>query len=303
MARYVPLARRGFTLVELLVVIAIISTLMGLLLPAVQSAREAARRNTCSNNISQLAKALIAFDGKHQFVPGWSNKAITSTSGTTYPPWSVMILPGIERRDIYNLMDSGTVPPVSQLEIFNCPSSPPPDPGLNPIAYAGNCGLPTNGTPKRGDGVMFNTSILKIGMDYVGGGDGCSNTLALSEKCGANVTVFPRWNGNDVAVWTSGTWVTSGTSGISYSTSVYPLGFVLSGTLPGRFLNSRETYGSSSFPSSNHPGGVVAAFCDGHMRFLADTIAGPVLSQLMTSKTLDATAGYSALPPLSDADY
>lgn len=55
---------RGFTLVELLVVIAIIGTLVGLLLPAVQSAREAGRRNSCLNNQNQLGKSVIAFDGQ-----------------------------------------------------------------------------------------------------------------------------------------------------------------------------------------------------------------------------------------------
>ena len=299
-----PATRRGFTLVELLVVIAIISTLMGLLLPAVQSAREAARRNTCSNNISQLAKALIAYDGKHQFLPGWKNRAVCTTGTTRFPPWSVMILPEIERRDIYTLMDAGSDPPAVQIEIFNCPSSPPANSSGNPIAYAGNCGSPLS--PKRGDGVMFDTGTLKIGFDYVSGGDGCSNTLALSEKCGSLVDVFPRWDGigtTGTGSWNAGAWTTSGTAPIIYSTAMQPLGFVLSGTTAGRYINGRETNSQSSFPSSNHPGGVVAAFCDGHMRFLSDTISGPVLSQLMTSKTLDSTAGYNLLPPLSDADY
>ena len=123
MLRHQPKTRRAFTLVELLVVIAIISTLMGLLLPAVQNAREAGRRNTCMNNMSQITKAVMAFDGKRQYVPGWRNNVKwtngTGTTGTNTVPWPVMILPELERRDIYSLVESGTTAASSQLEILN----------------------------------------------------------------------------------------------------------------------------------------------------------------------------------------
>ena len=70
--------RRGFTLVELLVVIAIIGTLVALLLPAVQSARETARRNTCTNNMKQLSLALTNMDSSLKKLPGYSERAVQS---------------------------------------------------------------------------------------------------------------------------------------------------------------------------------------------------------------------------------
>jgi prepilin-type N-terminal cleavage/methylation domain-containing protein len=86
----------GFTLVELLVVIAIIGVLMGLLLPAVQSAREAGRRVTCTNNQYQIALAASRFNDSNGFMPGWRNQLITN-SGTLFPSWPVMILPLAQR--------------------------------------------------------------------------------------------------------------------------------------------------------------------------------------------------------------
>src|SRR5262245_35182898 len=96
--------RRGFTLVELLVVIAIIGVLVALLLPAVQQAREAARRMTCTNNLKQIGIALHNHhDVKLTFPPGALN---TGHNGTpVYTTWTIEILPFMEQQALYNQYD------------------------------------------------------------------------------------------------------------------------------------------------------------------------------------------------------
>ena len=90
--------RSGFTLIELLVVIAIIGILMGLLLPAVQNAREAGRRSTCTNNLRQIGLAIHSYEGKKSELPGWANQL----PGGVNVSWPTVILPNLERRDVYN---------------------------------------------------------------------------------------------------------------------------------------------------------------------------------------------------------
>lgn len=102
--------RRGFTLIELLVVIAIIAILIALLLPAVQQAREAARRTQCKNNIKQLG---LAFHNYHDvfnvFPPGWVSANVATTAGeTTIWSWGAYLLPYLDQAPLYNTVAPGT---------------------------------------------------------------------------------------------------------------------------------------------------------------------------------------------------
>jgi len=111
--RHSPLSpRRGFTLVELLVVIAIIGTLVGLLLPAVQAAREAARRSQCQNNMKQLGLGAINFESATRKLPAPGQCDSTGSSTTTYMIHSIatVILPYIEQANVYNQFNTSANP-------------------------------------------------------------------------------------------------------------------------------------------------------------------------------------------------
>jgi prepilin-type N-terminal cleavage/methylation domain-containing protein/prepilin-type processing-associated H-X9-DG protein len=288
-------ARHGFTLVELLVVIAIISTLMGLLLPAVQNAREASRRNACSNNLSQLGKAAVAYDGKTQKLPGWRNPH-PNVSGPSSPTWTVPLLPHIERLDVYRAIESNaaslgtifTAPPV--IPIFLCPSSPP-DSSTDPsLAYAGNCGTGVrNGTTQiKGDGVLLDTvgasdssgnyGAARTSMDLLTNGDGASSTLMFSERCGALATQS-LWTVEPVGITAPSVIVNFAASPV-----VYPVfGIPEDAGSTTKVINNPAN--TNAYPSSNHPGGVVTAFCDGHIAFLRESIAPHVYAQLLSSQS------------------
>jgi prepilin-type N-terminal cleavage/methylation domain-containing protein len=305
----VALDRRGFTLVELLVVVAIISTLMGLLIPAVQNAREAARRNTCTNNLSQLGKAVLLFDGAKGSIPGWRNAALSTANTATYS-WPVSLLSRIERRDIADALETTSTAPTPFIELFVCPSAPADGASKPVVSYAGNCGnTPYTGTPSKGEGVMFDqvaSNAMRVGLDYVADNDGVTNTLLFSEKSGRNLTMA-QWP-TDI---TATTWVTYPGSTSSAPFTLNVPGFVHPETTPTRMLNAAASQPIEVVRglSSNHFSGVLAAFCDSRVAFISDSIVAEVYSQLMTCnrKAISASGVVktfdTAYPILSDSDY
>lgn len=127
--------KTGFTLIELLVVIAIITILIALLLPAVQQAREAARRTRCRNNLKQIGVALHNYTDIHRVFPsGWIGvDAATGApfvEGTSGWGWATMLLPYMDQGPLYNQLDTNLpvlavengVSIQTHLEIFRCPS-------------------------------------------------------------------------------------------------------------------------------------------------------------------------------------
>lgn len=147
----------GFTLVELLVVIAIIGILIALLLPAVQAAREAARRTQCNNNLKQIGLAVQNFhDIRQEVVPAWLSTDRGTTGGATslgYASWPVLILPFMEQTNVYDLFDiwtqvraNNTTAPANHttgrttsIATYFCPSRRTP-PGLT-VTPANTCSV------------------------------------------------------------------------------------------------------------------------------------------------------------------
>jgi prepilin-type N-terminal cleavage/methylation domain-containing protein len=136
--------RRAFTLVELLVVIAIIGILVALLLPAVQQAREAARRSQCQNHLKQIGVGFLNFESTNKFLPGagfspWFVGDPQMGAGRKQPGgWMYQILPYIEEQALYDMPNDGQKKLVTQQQktaavamqatpvtIFNCPSRRP----------------------------------------------------------------------------------------------------------------------------------------------------------------------------------
>ena len=192
-----PCRRKAFTLVELLVVIAVIGILIALLLPAVQAAREAARRSQCSNNLRQIGLAIHNYENTYRCLPASAiiDQSVTVTSNNE--AWGVhgRILHFLEQGNVYEKINLNIgwdfQTPIHGLRIasYSCPSDPGSrrvrDPGggrvhLVPTTYGFNLGtwfVYNPATRQGGDGVFFPNSHLRL-ADVT---DGTSNTLLAAE--------------------------------------------------------------------------------------------------------------------------
>ena len=276
-------SRRGFTLIELLVVIAIIGVLVGLLLPAVQQAREAARRSSCGNKLKQQGLASHNYADKHasrgdNFLPSAMGVNATGASTVTNPVtgvthWShiVAILPYGEENNLYNAINgagnyavpTGTNATV-EVDWLICPSFVGTTAGQS--VYKANVGTSDEQGVSATASGTFNAKTLDdnggLGLHQDKGfasyRDGTSNTLMIVEE-NFNENY---WDGHSNA----------STHGLATGASVSPI--------PGTV--------SQAFPSSPHAGGV-NGYClaDGSSGFLSNTISTATLRALSTANSGD----------------
>lgn len=284
--------RTGFTVVELLVVIAIIATLIAILLPAVQLAREAARRTQCMNNLKQLGLALGNYHlVSEMFPPGSVNPTgpVVDEAGPGLDPlalepmlyneyqmsWCVQLLPYLDQTPLYDSIDfdEGAYSPangqfrMTMISCLICPS----DPGLvaqtmgtspAPSNYAGVHHDQAAPIDVNQSGVMFlNSSVSDRMID-----DGESNTILVGEK---------KRESPPLLGWMSGSRAT-----LRATSS-------LNGRPPGpadaavaKPANSSTLYIIDDGFSSFHSGGALFLFGDSAVRFLHDRIDADVFRSL-----------------------
>ena len=259
------LQRKGFTLIELLVVIAIIAILIALLLPAVQQAREAARRSQCKNNLAQLALAMLNYEMAHGVLPpGCVNTTgpIETAAEGYHISWTVNLLPYLDQGPLFRDFDfdKGAYEQTkrineARMSVLLCPSDPGDHTDVAQSSYAG-C---HNGVEAQidvdNDGVLFLNSSVR----YRDIGDGSSNTIFLGEK---QLTL------GDL------NWL-SGTRSTLRNTGTVPNSLMLRGNRinirtqkPAEFEDATVVGGFGSW----HTGGGQFALGDGSVRFLNERI-------------------------------
>ncbi|MFH1921619.1 MAG: DUF1559 domain-containing protein [Planctomycetota bacterium] len=276
-----PRNQRGFTLVELLVVIAIIGILIALLLPAVQAAREAARRSQCTNNLAQFGLALQNYDSAHEMLPPGvvnSEGPIRSEPQGYHMNWLVQLLPYVEEQVTFQHIDFSVGAydekngPVSKTEIslFQCPS----DPGGR---YSGETPSVSNYAGCHHDveapidadnhGIFFLNSHVRY-RDIL---DGATHTIFIGEK---------MIDANDLG-WLSGTRSTLRNTGTPINATAVirdEPGYHARPGKPQPVIDPTNLYVGGF--SSYHPGGANFLFGDGSVRFLSETIDDQAYQQV-----------------------
>jgi len=275
---------RGFTLIELLVVIAIIAILIALLLPAVQQAREAARRTQCKNNLVELSIALHNYQNSFTVLPPGvvnSTGPIQNLEEGYHISWIVQLLPFIDQGPLFEKVDfnGGAYSPenvplrAALLNVQQCPS----DPTLwgysnphKPASYAGCTGGDSVPIDVDNGGLFF----LNSSVGYQEIRDGASNTLMLGERRIDDVPFGPARKFSVDLGWMSGTPATLRNSGVMVNqidairrgeTVWEPFGVAENQEPPSLEL---ATAGFSSF----HTGGCQTALADGSVRFISENI-------------------------------
>ena len=292
--------RRAFTLVELLAVIAIIGVLIGLLLPAVQAARESARRSSCGNNFKQIALALLNYHDARRVLPAGTQSTqpgdlsgtackVTGINANTVgrAPWTVMILPYLEQQDRYARFNLNAS--------FNAAVADTSD-GRNPATQSSNIAqqrmvnmaFQCTSDPRYGTSVSGTASFHNNYVAVQGGG--ATNTCTAAHR-----TLSAFFN-NGVMYHNSKIGLSRVTDGTTYTlmvgenadmagpsiTAIYAVSWASTvrfepngNNIPYNMTAAADQINVpvSNHPrtfTSRHPGGVIFALCDGSVQFCSN---------------------------------
>lgn len=302
---------RGFTLIELLVVIAIIAVLIALLLPAVQQAREAARRSQCKNNMKQLGLSL------HNYHDTFNKFPIGQRGPSTSPNWRVGILPYLDQAPIYNKLNfndsfwaaatgANVVLRGVKVPIYNCPSNPQPfddsisqyksgqtmqimdyigiagaypDPAGRVCTAVGQSGTSasTYGGYWSNAGLLLMNEVKNL-SDAI---DGASNSLIVGENSGSvggkdiRTGYYSGWSGCTCRgpLPIDLTNCAHPTSGATdaWGSGVTSIRYAPN-TANSALAGGRYVYDGNTILNSYHAGGIHCLFGDGGVRFLSNNI-------------------------------
>ena len=275
----------GFTLIEMLLVITIISILIALLLPAVQQAREAARRVQCKNNLAQHGIALHNYHASFAVLPPG---CVEHTGPVVNAPlgyhmsWVVQLLPTIDQHPLFHQVDfsTGVYDPANglvadtEVPTFRCPSDylEQHTPGNRPTSYVGCTGGFDTAIDVDNTGLLF----LNSSISFREISDGTSNTIIVGER------LFTDFEQVDLG-WMSGTGATLRHTGMVMNLKLDPY---QSG---GNAWFGPEADGSLIAPpadqaiggfSSRHSGGGQFVMADGSVRFLSENVDPELFSHL-----------------------
>jgi prepilin-type N-terminal cleavage/methylation domain-containing protein len=277
-----PTAAAGVTLIELLVVVAIIGMLVALLLPAVQAARESARRTQCQNNLRQIGVAINLHVDVHDTYPVGClgcrppHDSSQRSWGPRYISWNVQLLPHLEEQPLWQQFDLSRPSyhvknrPVAAtiLALFLCPSTPDgtllsPQNAWRGAAFSDYGGV-YGVEDANDDGIADPTATQTLGEESLGVmlyedpilpkdvTDGLSNTACVAEVGLRRSPAETEWvNGNNIFAQEAST------------------------PINGKVELVNEI-------GSPHPGGASLVFCDARVEFIAESIDQPVLNAMLT---------------------